>query len=159
MSSLQRLSDRLTNLRETAETLDQNLRLSLAMLIGRGLNQKGWTQKQLAAETGMREAQISRMVNTGQNWTSLSAARVLFALGIEADLVDTREMTVASITTDIGEQYGKAIQSALAAGGPGKSADTRRTIGFYAERAAATHANIIRGHPEGVERLAAVAVG
>lgn len=76
------------NAQKTAEFLAVGLRVDLAAIIMRGIKARGWTQKRLAEAVGMRESQISKLINGDANWETSTAARVLFALGVKARLVE-----------------------------------------------------------------------
>jgi transcriptional regulator with XRE-family HTH domain len=69
----------------TPESRGYDLRLSLSTLVAKRLKAKGWTQKQLADATGMKESFITRIVHADSNCTFDVAGRILFALGVAAE--------------------------------------------------------------------------
>lgn len=81
-SILQSLDD----FEKTPESVGFDLRLSLSDLILKHLHLNGWTQKQLADESGMKEPSISRILNSDTNCTLDTAGRLLHALGVWAHL-------------------------------------------------------------------------
>ncbi len=68
----------------TADAVGMELRLSFAQIILRRLWQKGWTQKQLAESTGLKESFLSRVLHSDQNCTFETAGKILHALGVRA---------------------------------------------------------------------------
>jgi transcriptional regulator with XRE-family HTH domain len=63
-----------------------DLRLDLAEIILRALNERGWTQRQLADAAGMREQYVTRVIHSSQNCTVDIIGRLLFALQVKAKL-------------------------------------------------------------------------
>jgi transcriptional regulator with XRE-family HTH domain len=64
------------------------LRLNLAEIVLRRLDALGWTQAKLAEETGKKESFISRIIHSDANCEFDTAGRILFALGVEAELTE-----------------------------------------------------------------------
>lgn len=62
------------------------LRLDLAELLWKGLKQRGWSQKKLARESGMSESFISGLVHGNQNFRVDAIGKVLYALGVRAEI-------------------------------------------------------------------------
>src|SRR5579862_4261332 len=96
MSNTQDLLKALRSFKETPESFGLQLRLSLSEIILTQLELKGWTQKRLAEQAGVKEPVITRMVHADQNCTLDSAGRVLSALGVRAKLVEERAPGVLS---------------------------------------------------------------
>jgi len=80
--------DRLRELREgyrkTPDGYIHELRLSFAEVVLDRLRELGWSQKGLSRKLGVTEPLVSRLLNGDHNWTSESAGRFLFALGVRA---------------------------------------------------------------------------
>jgi len=72
--------------KETPESRGLELRLNLADIILRHLRLKGWNQRDLAAETRMKEPFVSRVLHSSANCTFETAGRLLFALGVDVRL-------------------------------------------------------------------------
>src|SRR5438067_799702 len=70
------------------ESRGYDLRLSLAAIIMRRMKTKNWTQKQLAEAAGMKPSFITRILHADSNCTFDVAGRLLFALGIRAELAE-----------------------------------------------------------------------
>ncbi len=80
--------DQLRQLREayrkTPDSYVHELRLSFAEVVVDRLQELGWNQKTLSDKLGVTEPLISRLLSGDHNWTSESAGRLLFALGVRA---------------------------------------------------------------------------
>jgi hypothetical protein len=76
---------------QAPESRGHDLRLDLSEIILRHLSKKGWTQKRLAQEAGMKETMLTRIIHAASNCTFDTAGRILFALGIKAKLHEVRE--------------------------------------------------------------------
>lgn len=63
------------------------LRFDLADIIINALKTQGITQRELAKRTGMQEAYISRVIHGNANCQFDVAGKILFALGLSAELV------------------------------------------------------------------------
>lgn len=74
----------------SAEGVALKLRLNLAELALGRLQEYGWTQRRLAREIGWKESFLSRLLHGDENWTSETAGRLLFALGIDAELSEAK---------------------------------------------------------------------
>ena len=70
------------------ESQGVHLRLNLAEIVIRQLNANGWTQAELAERIGKKEPFISRIIHSDTNCTFDTAGRILFALGVQAELVE-----------------------------------------------------------------------
>lgn len=90
MNALDRLTQHLEAYEQAPESAGLHLRIDLAELIVRGLERKGWTQRQLAQAAGMKESRITRLIHSDANATFDVAGRVLRALGIRASLKEKR---------------------------------------------------------------------
>ena len=73
----------------TAEGSSLDLRLDLSSLICKKLAENKWTQKELAHRVGMKESLLNRIIHGASNCTFETAGRILFALGIKGQLVDS----------------------------------------------------------------------
>lgn len=102
------------------ESRGYDLRLNLSEIVLRHLKEKGWSQKDLATEAGMKEAMLSRIIHANANCTFDVAGRLLFALGVDAALQEAPSPTLSTsiefytatrVTDDIvfrqGTGYGK----------------------------------------------------
>jgi hypothetical protein len=89
VGAIQDLHKRLAEFEASPDSRGLDLRLSLADLIIRKLRAKRWTQKRLADEVGMLEPFITRVIHARQNCTFDVAGRILFALGISAEITET----------------------------------------------------------------------
>ena len=85
---------------DTADGWAMDLRLSLADIIVKHLRQLGWSQKALAERVGTTEARISALVHGESNCTFDTAARILHALGVKADLVEPYRIRGESAFSD-----------------------------------------------------------
>lgn len=83
----------LEDFKKTHESVGLELRLSFAEFIIDQLDQKGWTQKQLAKKAGMKEPAISRVIHSDANCTFETAGKLIWALGIRAK--------ISEVTTDV----------------------------------------------------------
>jgi hypothetical protein len=104
--SVRELKDILSQFENTAESRGLELRLSLSEIVLRKLDELGWTQKRLAHEAEMKESFISRVVHSNANWTSDTAGKVLFALGLTARVQEHHPETPALrvVPGDVGRQ-------------------------------------------------------
>lgn len=76
----------LESFKQKPESRGYGLRLDLAQIVGAAMEEKGWTQKQLAEAAGMKESFVTRIMHAHQNCTLDSVGRILFALGVGAEL-------------------------------------------------------------------------
>ena len=74
----------------SAEGVALKLRLNLAELALARLKENGWTQRKLAGEIGWKESFLSRVLHGDENWTSETAGRLLYALGIDVELSEAK---------------------------------------------------------------------
>ncbi len=81
---------------DNPQSVGMRFRLDLSKLICDALDAKGWTQRDLAREAGMKESFVSRVVNADSNCTFDVAGRLLFALGARAGEVGIREQGIGS---------------------------------------------------------------
>lgn len=63
------------------------LRLSLAKIMCRRLGELGYTLSELADKAGMPELRLLRIIHSDRNTSFETAGRILFALGVEAELI------------------------------------------------------------------------
>jgi ribosome-binding protein aMBF1 (putative translation factor) len=91
MSTTRDLLNDLDEFDNTPEGRGYDLRLDLSSIIVRQLAAKGWTQKKLADEVGVKESFITRLIHSSANCTFDTAGRVLFALGVRAELKETTQ--------------------------------------------------------------------
>jgi len=89
MPTTQDLLKLLDDFENTPESAGHALRLDLAELILKTLQQKCWTQKQLAQIARMKPSFITRIVHGSSNCTFDVAGRLLFALGIKARMAES----------------------------------------------------------------------
>lgn len=76
--------------KNSPEGVALKLRLNLAELVIARLQEKGWTQRKLAQETGWKDSFISRLIHSDENWTTETAGRLLYSLGIDAELLESQ---------------------------------------------------------------------
>lgn len=101
----------------SAEGVALKLRLNLAELALGRLRENGWTQRKLAREIGWKESFLSRVLHGDENWTSETAGRVMFALGIDAELSEAKTSVPRwRLRTDSGEVQTFTITSSIADG-------------------------------------------
>ena len=74
--------------RQTAESRGHDLRNDLANIVVRHLGQRGWSQARLAEAAGMKSPVLTRIIHSDANCTFDTAGRLLYALGIEAKLIE-----------------------------------------------------------------------
>lgn len=87
------MSNGLDFLNQLAEELESSvvgyetdLRLDLAEFIWNGLAKSGWSQRELAAESGLPDAIISNLIHGNKNCTLRTIARVAHALKSRATI-------------------------------------------------------------------------
>jgi len=93
MASTQDILQVLDEYKRRPESYGLKLRLNLAELVIRQLNSNGWSQRDLARRTGLKEAYISRILHSDANCTFESAGKILFALGVKVALLAESEWT------------------------------------------------------------------
>lgn len=69
------------------ESCGIDARLVFARIVLRQLAARGWSQRELAKRTGIKEPVISRIVHSDANCTFDTFGRILFAFGITAKQV------------------------------------------------------------------------
>lgn len=72
------------------EGIALKLRLNLAELIICRLHENGWTQRALARKIGWHDSFLSRLIHGDENWTTETAGQLLFALEVDAELVEAK---------------------------------------------------------------------
>ncbi len=82
--SVNRLRELREAYRKTPDGYIHELRLSFAEVVVDRLRELGWSQKTLSNRLGVTEPLVSRLLSGDHNWTSESAGRFLFALGVRA---------------------------------------------------------------------------
>lgn len=92
----QKTQNILHSLREYEETVLESrgleFRLNLAEIVIRQLRSLGWTQRDLASETGMKESFISRVLHSNANCTLDTIGKLFFALGINARIEEVHSI-------------------------------------------------------------------
>ena len=88
MAGIRDLRNSLEKFERTPQARSLDLRLTLSTLILNGLDRRRWTQKRLAAEAGMRESFVSRLIHAQSNCEFDTVGRILHALGTQAALVE-----------------------------------------------------------------------
>ncbi len=73
---------------DTPESWGLELRLNLAETVIRGLRQKGWSQRDLARATSMKESFISRVLHSDANCTLDTVGRLFHALDVNAHITE-----------------------------------------------------------------------
>jgi transcriptional regulator with XRE-family HTH domain len=74
--------------KSTHEGLSISLRIDLSRIIISRLKAKGWSQRELGLHAELKAPFVSRIVNGDANCTFDTAAKLLFALGVEAGLLE-----------------------------------------------------------------------
>jgi transcriptional regulator with XRE-family HTH domain len=92
--------DRLAEYKKSKDFFSLELRLSLADLLMKTLTRVGWTQRRLAAVSGIDEPTISNIVTSGRNWEVDTAGALLWALGVHAKLQSVDAIAIADSRTD-----------------------------------------------------------
>lgn len=91
------LRELLNEFKQSYKSLGQSLRVNLSEIVIRGLREKNWTQRDLAGETKICEPTISRIIHSDVNCTLDTAARIMFALDVQARLTkDEHEPLIIS---------------------------------------------------------------
>ena len=103
MASTQDILRVLDEYKRKPESYGMKLRLNLAELVIQQLKSNGWSQRDLAQETGLKEAYISRILHSDANCTFELAGKILFALEVKVALLPEPEWT----STD--DLHGKEI--------------------------------------------------
>ena len=93
MASVKDLLDILNEFKNTPESRGIDLRLDFADIILKQLDEKGWTQKQLAEKIGKKESFISRIIHAESNCTFETVGCILFALDIKVELQEKFTVT------------------------------------------------------------------
>lgn len=91
MVTVKEILEDLKQFEEDPDSRGVQLRLNLAEIVIRSLRAKGWTQRQLADEAGMKESYVSRVLHSAANCTFDSAGKLLFALDVSASIVEGSE--------------------------------------------------------------------
>jgi transcriptional regulator with XRE-family HTH domain len=91
------LSD-LEAFRQTRESRGHDLRNDLANIVVRHLAQRGWSQARLAEAAGMKSPMLTRIIHSDANCTFDTAGRLLYALGIEAKLIEVGQDRICGAT-------------------------------------------------------------
>ena len=93
---IQSLLKSLEEFEKTHESVALELRLSFTELIIDQLKRKGWTQRRLAEEAGMKEPAISRILHGDVNCTFETVGKLVWALGIGVRISETPTKTANS---------------------------------------------------------------
>lgn len=104
MTTVEEILEDLKQFEEDPESRGVQLRLNLAEIVIRSLRAKGWTQRQLADEAGMKESYVSRVLHSAANCTFDSAGKLLFALDVSASIMESSE--TQEVTTDDSSEGG-----------------------------------------------------
>lgn len=110
-----------------------DLRLDLAAIVMSGINQRRWSQKDLAIACGMKPSFISRIVHSDANCEFETAGRILHALGIRATLVPVLQID----QTDSPIQTTNLVESNRVSNGQEISEEAWDETGLYGESATA----------------------
>jgi ribosome-binding protein aMBF1 (putative translation factor) len=73
---------------DTPESRGLGLRLNLAKVVIRALKRKGWSQRDLASASSMKESFISRVLHSNANCTLDTAGRLFHALRVNAHITE-----------------------------------------------------------------------
>jgi len=96
----ERASTLLNDFRERSDSVGFYFRLNLMSLLCELMDEKDWTQKQLANAADMQESFVSRVINAESNCTFDVAGRLLFSLGVREGDVGL-ERRGSMVETDI----------------------------------------------------------
>jgi plasmid maintenance system antidote protein VapI len=112
MSSIPDLLKDLNDLEKSAGGVEYDLRLDLSEIILRHLSEKGWTQRRLAAATGMKPSFVTRLIHSSNNWNCRTAARICHALGVRPKLMETavKESVQPKIRRDTAAESSKKVR-------------------------------------------------
>lgn len=124
MNHFQGILDDLREFEASPESRGFDLRLDLADIILRHLDGKRWTQKRLAEAAGMKPSFLTRVIHASNNCTFDVAGRILFALGVQAKLIETQQddaeayLPISAETTDtstlqIQDIYGQEEEASI----------------------------------------------
>ena len=86
---LNRIRNRLEAFDKSAVGYGAKLRLDLAEIIWRNLQQKKWSQRRLAKEARLADSIISNLIHGNKNCTFDTAGKVIHALGTYVTLQET----------------------------------------------------------------------
>ena len=101
MASIQGLLEALSELENSPANQGIEIRLSLADIVLRRLRELGMTQAELARKAGMKESFVNRIVHANSNCTFEVAGRLLFAVGVKAELVPESAKGQASANQNV----------------------------------------------------------
>jgi AraC-like DNA-binding protein len=87
MATMAQLHKTLADFQKTLDCRALDLRLSFADIVIDGLDRNNWGLAELSGLSGVAERTLSRIINADQNCTFYTAARILYALGIEVEFV------------------------------------------------------------------------
>jgi ribosome-binding protein aMBF1 (putative translation factor) len=97
MTSVDNILKALDAFTKTPADIGMDLRLSLAEIVLRKLREKGWNQRALAREAGLKEPFVSRVIHSNANCTFDTAGKLLFALGARARIRETPDVKQAVV--------------------------------------------------------------
>lgn len=89
MGRIQDLRNELKEFRKTPAGVAHDLRMNFADVVFRHLASRKLTQGQLAKMAGLKAPYVTRVVHSSQNWTTETAGRILCALGLHLELIET----------------------------------------------------------------------
>lgn len=87
MNNTNALSSIARSFEDNPSSVGIQLSMNLSEIVVRALDERGWSQKQLAEVAGTRPAVVNRVVHAENNCTFELAGRLLFALGLTGKLV------------------------------------------------------------------------
>lgn len=87
----------LRDFEETEEGTGYELRLDVADIVLRHLDEKQWTQTRLAEAAKMRPSYLTRVIHSSTNCTLDTAGRIFFALGVKVKLVEIESSPSARV--------------------------------------------------------------
>ncbi len=87
-TSIQDLRDIAADYERSPKGVAQNLRLDLADIIYRHLEERRISQRKFAEMAGMKASQLSHILHSSRNWTTETAGRLVGALGIQLELIE-----------------------------------------------------------------------
>lgn len=105
--NLDELMQSLQDFESLPDAIALDLKLDFSEIVIQSLRNKGWTQKQLADATGMKEAYISRIVHADQNCTLAVIGKICHALDIKPKLQVSLQMITNDQHAGESEYYGE----------------------------------------------------
>ena len=85
---IEQLKRELTEFENTPDGVELHLRLTLSEIVIRNMKLKRWTVTYLVRAAGLTRETVLAIVNADESYPCITAARILFALGVSAKFVE-----------------------------------------------------------------------